>query len=387
MTKTVALGEICLFYVGRPPPREVKEYFGGDILWLTPTEIVKDRIGAVSTSRETLSQKGFANSSAKLLPVGSVLMTSRASIGNIAISEKPVTTNQGFINFVCSPNIQNKYLAYWLLTNKSQFENAANGATFKEISRTTIKGFKIPLPSLPRQRQIAAILDRADALRQKDRQLLAHYDKLAQSTFMDLFGDPVRNEKGWDRVKIRDLVIDVKYGTSKPAEEKGAFPYLRMNNITYEGHWNFADLKFINLTKSEESKYLLKKGDIVFNRTNSRELVGKTAVYQRHDKMAIAGYLIRSRTNEKAVPEYISAYLNSKHGKATLQGMCKNIIGMANINAQEFQDIDILFPPLPLQTRFATIIEGIERQKAVVRQQMAASENLFQRLLQDAFGT
>lgn len=248
-----------------------------------------------------------------------------------------------------------------------------------------LKEIKIPLPPPTIQKQIAEILDKADALRKKDLKLLKHYDSLAQSLFMAMFGDPVKNEMGWARGTVRDIIIEAKYGTSKPAVSEGEFAYLRMGNITYNGDWDFSSLKYINLNPDELNKYLVKRNDIVFNRTNSKELVGKTAVFTSDEKMVIAGYLIRVRTNSLGNPFYLSAYLNSRHGKAILMGMCKNIIGMANINAQELQNISILIPPISFQNQFATQIQNIELQKEKVKTQIKASENLFQALLQKIF--
>lgn len=200
-----------------------------------------------------------------------------------------------------------------------------------------------------------------------------------------MFGDPVKNEKGWDVGTIRDIVTEVKYGTSKPAENNGLFPYLRMNNITYNGDWDFKDLKYINLENNELDKYLIKSGDLIFNRTNSKELVGKTAVFNLNEEMAIAGYLIRLRTNNKANSYYISSYLNSKHGKKTLLGMCKSIVGMANINAQELQDIKIMIPPIELQNQFSVKYNKIQNIKSNLFLQKTKSESLFQSLIQKAF--
>lgn len=90
-----------------------------------------------------------------------------------------------------------------------------------------------------------------------------------------------------------------------------------MNNITYEGNWDFSALKYMDMSKEDENKYLVKSGDILFNRTNSKELVGKTAVYREVSSMAYAGYLVRARCNELAHPDYISSFMNSKYGKKT----------------------------------------------------------------------
>jgi len=186
-------------------------------------------------------------------------------------------------------------------------------------------------------------------------------------------------------VRIRDLVSDVNYGTSKKAITIGKYPILRMNNITYSGGWNFNDLKYIDLSEKERDKFLIRYGDLLFNRTNSKDLVGKTAVYREQTPMAFAGYLVRVRTNSEAHPEYISAYLNSHFGKAILRHMCKNIVGMANINAQEMQDIKILKPPIELQNQFASIVTKTEKMKAKFKENALSIQNLFHSLMQRAF--
>lgn len=285
--------------------------------------------------------------------------------------------------------VHHRYFFWFLFYNHQikrtlRYQNKTTGIINLQLARY-LEETKIPLPSIANQKKVAEILDKADILRQKDKQLLKLYDDLAQSVFYEMFGDPFLNDKGFKTGKIKDIVSEVNYGTSKPAENNGEYPYLRMNNITYSGDWDFTSLKFINLLESEKEKYLLKKGDIVFNRTNSKELVGKTAVYYEDSEMAIAGYLIRVRTNEKSVPEYISGYLNSSHGKTKLKTMCKSIIGMANINAQELQGIDILIPPLELQLQYASTLKQIRSEKLKVNRDVDLSESLFQSLLQSAF--
>jgi type I restriction enzyme, S subunit len=248
-----------------------------------------------------------------------------------------------------------------------------------------LKEIQIPLPPLPVQKRITEILDAADALKRKDQELLKKYDELAQAIFIDMFGDPVKNEKGWKIGIIRDLAIEVKYGTSKPSDDNGLIPYLRMNNITYSGDWDITNLKYINLDGNEYEKYIVNNGDLIFNRTNSKELVGKTAVFNLNQEMAIAGYLIKLRTNSFGNPYYISSYLNSKHGKKTLFGMCKSIVGMANINAQELQEIKIMIPPIDLQNQFEERYNQIKKIKSKSEKQIISSSNLFNTLIQKAF--
>ena len=260
------------------------------------------------------------------------------------------------------------------------------GATFKEISKNIVEEIQIPLPSIEEQRHIAAVLDKVSELISKRRAQLDKLDELVKSRFVEMFGDPVSNPKGWDKGTIRDVITEAKYGTSKPAVEGGAFKYLRMGNITYDGHLDLTDLKYIDIPDSEIEKYLVKKGDVLFNRTNSKELVGKTCVFDVDEPMVIAGYIIRVRVNDKVLPEYLSAVLNSRYGKQTLAEMCKAIVGQANINAQELQNIAILIPPIELQMRFSQLVSNIEQIKQPINQSLDQLETLKKALMQKYFG-
>lgn len=244
----------------------------------------------------------------------------------------------------------------------------------------------VPLPDIEKQKKIFATLDKADAIRRKRQQSLELADSLLKSVFLDMFGDPVTNPKGWGKGTIRDIVSDVSYGTSKPAANGGKYIYLRMNNITYSGSLDLTNVKHINATDSDLKKYSVRNGDVLFNRTNSKELVGKTCVFSEDTQMIIAGYIIRVRVNSKAVPQYLSATLNSSYGKTTLFGMCKSIIGQANINAQELQDIKILIPPIELQRKFANIVASIEVRKHKLNAHLAEADHAFKSLQQSFFG-
>lgn len=281
------------------------------------------------------------------------------------------------------------YLFYMVWNQKFRFlgEQSMSGAAGqKRVSADFLKNFEIPLPPLAEQKRIAAILDKADAIRRKRQQAIQLADEFLRSVFLDMFGDPVTNPKGFPKGTIRDLVSSAKYGTSaKASVTEGEYPVLRMGNITYRGSLDFSDLKYLDLTEKDKEKYLAEEGDLLFNRTNSKELVGKTAIFEDAEPMAIAGYLIRVRPNNKGNNYYISGYLNSKHGKATLMGMCKNIVGMANINAQEMQDIKILIPPKALQDRFETIVRETRKRLYSFKSSDEELGVLFSCLSQKAF--
>ena len=282
-----------------------------------------------------------------------------------------------------------KYVFYfmWNLHWSGKTELMQNKTT--GIRNLQVKSYlnqALPLPSLDEQRRIAATLDKVSDLISKRRQQLDKLDELVKAKFVEMFGDPATNPMGWEKGTIRDVVTEVKYGTSKPAVEGGAYKYLRMGNITYDGHLDLTDLKYIDIPESELDKCTVKKGDVLFNRTNSKELVGKTCVYNLDETMVIAGYIIRVRVNNRVLPEYLSAVLNSSYGKKTLAEMCKAIVGQANINAQELQNIQILIPPLELQYKFLKVIQKIEKINLPISRSLEKLQTLKKALMQEYFG-
>ncbi|URF04295.1 restriction endonuclease subunit S [Cupriavidus campinensis] len=281
--------------------------------------------------------------------------------------------------------LDESYLFHFLPLVLKKIEDATPFVTVKHLSANGLRDEAIPLPALAEQRRIAAILDKADTLRAKRYEAFAHLDRLAQSIFVEMFGDPATNPKGWPVRKIGDLLTSASYGTSEKSGTEGKFPVLRMNNITRTGEMDFADLKYTDLDESEYDRYLVKQGDVLFNRTNSAELVGKTALYRREDPMAYAGYLIRLRTNDENDPEYLAGFLNTDYSKRILRSMCKSIIGMANINATEIQAMRIAQPPRAIQNEYRERISGIVSSKALHQRVLREGENLFASLQLRAF--
>ncbi|PMG65684.1 restriction endonuclease subunit S [Vibrio lentus] len=378
----VSLSSIAEVVTGNTPSKADESFFGGDIPFVSPSEL---DLGYVSSSKQTLTTKGASVS--RLIPADSVMVCCIGSLGKVGISSIPVVTNQQINSLVVNHEVAYPlYVYYFCKTLKNTLNDMAPKTTVAIVNKTKFSALKIPLPPLETQKQIAAVLEKADQLRKDCQQMEQELNSLAQSVFIDMFGDPVTNPKGWDVGIIGEMLSSANYGTSeKSSTEKKKFPVLRMNNITYEGNWDFSALKYMDMSKEDENKYLVKSGDILFNRTNSKELVGKTAVYREATSMAYAGYLVRARCNELAHPDYISSFMNSKYGKKTLQSMCKSIVGMANINAKEFQKIKIAKPPVELQEKFAIRVAAIRTKVADVKQQEAEYNLLFNALMQKAF--
>lgn len=314
-----------------------------------------------------------------------------ATTGKVAYVDDSFPLEQACINehvFLIRVNstVLPKYLFYYFYSpiGQKNILKDFRGATVGGIS-TGFIDMNIYLPSKDIQERTVKILDVAKQVMDKRKEQIKACDELIKSQFIEMFGSPATNPMGWKEGTIRDVVTEVKYGTSKPAQEGGQYTYLRMNNITYDGQLDLSNLKYIDMEDKELEKYIARKGDVLFNRTNSKELVGKTCVFNHDTPMIIAGYIIRVRTNELVLPEYLSAVLNSKYGKETLAGMCKAIVGQANINAQELQDIKICIPPIELQKEYVKLIQQVDKLKFEMQQSLVELENNFNSLIQTAF--
>lgn len=382
MIRHVSITDVCDFQGGTQPPKSVwiKQEKEGFIRMLQIRDFTQPNKNNIEYVPIKKTLKTCVESDILIGRYG-------ASIGKIC------TGLSGAYNVALVKTIPNEneickgFLLHLLKGSSFQnfILNVGGRAAQAGFNKEDLKEFQFQLPPLEEQKRIAAILDAADLYRQKTKALIAKYDELSQSLFLEMFGDPVTNPKGWEVVTIRDIISEAKYGTSSKADENGVYPYLRMNNITYKGYMDYSNLKFINISKENLFKYETRKGDILFNRTNSKELVGKTGIVNTEEKMILAGYLIRVRMKDGYNPYFLWAHLNSKWSKLTLENMCKNIVGMANINAQELQNIPVLDPPINLQNQFAERVQAIEKQKAQAQESLAKAEDLFNSLLQRAF--
>ena len=284
--------------------------------------------------------------------------------------------------------VDKTYLLYLLKSERSiaQYSILGSGSVErrKSIKFNDLAKLQFPLPPLDEQRRIAEILKRSSQQISNARQKLDHLLMISLNTMDAHFtAEAVAGDRGWSQ--IGDFVISTQYGTSKKANEPQGIPVLRMGNITYEGELDLKDLKYVELDELERKKFNLKNCDILFNRTNSPELVGKTTVYDSQSEMTFAGYLVRVRTSEDARPEYISGFLNSSYGKAYLRNQAKSIVGMANINAKEFLKIPIPSANESEQGVFSSLYIHCRSQINLVRKKITLLEELHQSLATRAF--
>ena len=266
------------------------------------------------------------------------------------------------------------------------FMNAAIRISVGSLSPTvnwkTLKELEFDIPTLEQQRESAKILKAANELKESYQALLLKTDDLVKSQFIEMFGLPECNTHNYEIATIADVVKDVHYGTAKKASEDGRYIYIRMNNITYDGELDLTDIKRIDVPEKELVGCIVQEGDVLFNRTNSKDLVGKTCHFTGNEPMIIAGYIIRLRMNGKVLPEYLSTFMNLDRSKKLLYSMAKGAVGQANINAKEVQSIPIVIPPEDVQQEFLKLRNQSDKSKFELRQAIEGVDVLIKSLIQ-----
>jgi type I restriction enzyme S subunit len=386
--RTVPLGEIVDFYSGGTPSKSKPEFWTGRVPWFSAKDLKQPRL---TESVDHISNSAFDSTSLRKLPAGTIAMVVRGMIlahsVPVSIIDVEAAINQDLKALLPKRDVDISYLAAMLraqhATILAQVSTAAHGT--KKLESRVLERLEIPLPPLPEQRRIAAILDRADAIRTKRRQVLAQLEYLRQTVFLAMFGAPHSWSSLWRMGTIGDLAVSVDYGTSARAGSAGMWPILRMGNITDDGRLDLGDLKYIDLSVKEVPKYTVRPGDLLFNRTNSKEKVGKSAVVRTDQPLALAGYLIRVRFEDVATAEFVSGYLRSSHGIATRRRLAKAAVNQANINATEMRGISIALPPHVLRQSHLERVDAIEIQRDAERCAIAAEDELFASLQSRAF--
>lgn len=294
--------------------------------------------------------------------------------------------NQRVCKISANDSVDEEYLRFMLVGKLKEIERKTAFVTVKHLSAKELNKMKVELPSQSEQTKRANTLSVIEQIKRELNKELDNLNGLISSRFVEMFGDPKLNPNRWPVKKVGELVTDVRYGTSRAAVEGGKYPYLRMNNLTNDGHLDLTNLKYIDIPDNELEKCLVRRGDILFNRTNSIDLIGKTAVFNLEQDMIIAGYIIRVRLKDALLPEIFSLYFNLEYMKDALKKMAKGAVNQANINAQELQSINIYVPPIEKQNAFVEFLQSIDKSKAVIQKSLDEAQLLFDSLMQEYFG-
>lgn len=384
----VRLADCCEIISGATPSTSEKSYWGGEIAWATPKDLSSLNSKYISGTPQTLTELGYSSCSAKLMPAQSVLFSSRAPIGHVAINTIPMCTNQGFKSLVPDPKrVSPDYLYYWLKANKLYLQSLGNGATFKEVSKAIIAEVMIPLPELHEQRRIAAVLDKADALRAKRHEAIAKLDQLLQSVFLEMFGDPVTNPKGWPVSTLGELAEFENGDRSSNYPSKGdivseGILFLSTKNIT-DQRLDLRDTQFITEEKFKSlSRGKIQKGDLVIT---LRGTLGACCIFDGvYDFAFINAQMMIMRPRLGINSVFLHAVITSAAIQEKIQGSFTGA-AVPQLTSGGIAQLGLYRPPTDLQFRFSEIALMLQAHKRELCMSLSLVDDLFQSLQQKGF--
>ncbi len=273
---------------------------------------------------------------------------------------------------------------------RQQIAGYATGTTRSRISRGNLAKIKIPLPLLPEQKRIAAILDKADELRAKRRAALAELDTLVPSIFLEMFGDPVANPKGWPETACLGEVADIVSGVTKGWKLNGKsareVPYLAVANVQ-DRALNLSTVKTIEATEEEIERYRLERDDLLLTEGGDPDKLGRGTLWSEELPECIhQNHVFRVRLTTTTVqPLFLNWLVGSQRGKKYFLRSAKQTTGIASINMTQLRGFPLLVPPVNLQRTFAARVAAVEKLKAAHRASLAEFDALFASLQHRAF--
>ncbi len=380
----VRLGDVCEINMGKTPSRNNPTYWEGDNSWVAISDLKGARF--ISKTKEGITEKGIKESGIKRVSKGTLLYSFKLSIGKVAITETEIFTNEAIAALpIKNPKILDLGFLYWavqVIDLEGIGDKAVKGIT---LNKEKLKDLPIPLPPLSTQKRIAEILDTSDALRRKDQELLRKYDELAQAIFIDMFGDPVRNEKGWEVKKLGHICTKITDGTHDTPERLTSGvkfitgKHIRPYTIDYEN----SDYVTEEIHKEIYRRCNPEIGDILYTNigvnyataamnTVEYEFSMKNVALLKYNRKIITGRFLEYLLNNE--------FFKDKLKKLTGIGGAQQFLSLAQI-----KDINILVPSKSLQNKFDIIIDGLTPATNNLNIANNKSEFLFLSLLQKAF--
>ncbi len=380
---------------GATPSRDESRYWNsGQIAWATPTDLTSNNSKYISETAECISEIGLASCAATILPVGSVLYTSRATIGAKAIARVPIATNQGFASFIPN-NVDGEYLYYLLDLLTPTIKRLGAGTTFDEVSRRDIRKLWCAIPPLEEQTAIARILDTVDKAieltskavefaRVLDHSLLNH---LLECGLTVGSGQKPKRPAHW-QIKRVDEVAEVGSGVTLGRDVSGSkyveLPYLRVANVQ-DGHLDLSVIKTVKVRIEEVDRYRLEAGDVLMTEGGDLDKLGRGTLWEGQIPDCLhQNHIFRIRANRAVLnPRFFAYVVESDITKGYFLRVAKRTTNLASTNKTQVRAFRFPVPPLREQERIVEIISTAKAQLRGLMRKKEAFRRLKQALMRD----
>ena len=374
------LGDICEIVSGSTPKTSIEEYWDGDIKWITPAEINDDTY-IVTDSVRKITDLGAKKTGLSPFPEGTVILSSRAPIGKVAIAGCAMCCNQGFKNLICSEKILNKYL-YWFLKGNTSFLNSlGRGATFKEISKSIVSQIEINVPVIEYQKEAADILEKVSEVIYLRKQELTALDNLIKARFVEMFGDININDKNWSCEPLGDLCTIVRGGSPRPIEQflGGDVPWIKIGDATDGDNIYLSSTKEHIIQEGVNKSRLVKSGSLIF--ANCGVSLGFARIIT-FDGCIHDGWLAMEDIDERLDKVFLLQALNqmTEHFRAIAPAGTQ-----PNLNTTIMKAYKQVIPPIELQRNFIRFADQVDKSKVAVQKALDETQMLFDSLMQEYF--
>lgn len=361
----VKLGDLCSVCSGGTPKRSVSEYWNeGSIPWVKISDISGK---FVSSTEELITEAGLKGSSAKLLAPGTLLYSIFASIGAVGILKIPAATNQAIAGLsIKTDRIERDYLYHFLKSRESLAKSSGRGAAQNNINLTILRGMEVPVPAIGEQKAIVEQLEIIAAQIKQAETQLDQLDSLVKSRFVEMFGDPVLNPKGWSTQNLKALG-ELKNGVNFKSVDNG-FEIKCLGVGDFKDRYAIKDMSIVSdvsLNGEPNANQLLQDGDVVFVRSNgNKALVGRCLIiFPGEEQVTFSGFCIRFRNASKNLKlDYLLNCLKTDSMRKAMTGRGANI---QNLSQSLLSKLKIPLPPLELQQEFSAFISQIDKSRFV----------------------
>ncbi len=373
----VALGEVCEVIAGQSPPGHTYNRDGKGLPFFQ---------GKTDFGEHYPVPRMWCTEPNKIALPGDLLISVRAPVGPTNLCDTQACIGRGIASIRPSEKVDVRYLMHWMRSIEPQVAALGRGSTFEAISKSDLVKVLIPLPPLPAQRRIAAILDKAQALVANDKRTLAVYDQLAKSLFLEMFGDPVRNERGWEKQRLAELCQSIVVGFVGACEKHytgpDGIPMVRTGNLR-EGHLDFHNLKYVTREfHLKQRKSQLRKGDILIARHGDN---GKASLYDgRFQEANSLNIVVLRPDTSKMLPQFLITVMNDQSMRTYIASRTGGATQKV-VNTKEIQKLEFIAPSLSVQEDFVRRFDKLNAHRSQAEQSLRQSEALFGSLLQSAF--
>jgi len=389
MTVLKPLSELVRFKGGGTPSKQIPEYWGGDIPWASVKDFTST---SLEKTQDFITQDGLENSSANLIPKGHVIIPTRMALGKAAINTVDLAINQDLRALVPIVPLNAEYLLHAFLSLKDEIIKKGSGATVKGITQEELYKLEIAYLPLEDQIRIAHLLGKVEALITQRKQHLQQLDDLLKSVFLEIFGDPVRNEKGWNIQTCEKAVLGISSGTSYGGEDRSfespeELGVLKISAVT-KGTFDPAEFKVVNRAQITKNLRFVKRGDFLFSRANTVELVAACCVVpEDHDRLFLPDKLwVLTLNADLVTPQFFNYLLKNQRYRDVVRNLASGgHDSMLNISMKKFMTLDVPCPPIEIQKQFAGIIEKVTCLKASYQKGLVDVEELYSAISQKVF--